>query len=135
MTRVAQQLTPGEHVLADAGVRSMRAIVNQSTSGVRIVLTDRRILFFRLNTWTGGVTTKSALDPVPLEAVVAMSTETRHLVATVGIPVFILRLAVGPETILTMGSSGFTNRRFRHLVERLAELRPGLPLIEQSGGS
>jgi hypothetical protein len=79
----------------------------------------------------GGVATKMAVDPISLGEVAALETATRRGVVTLGVPIFVVRLALGPESILKVVSSGFQNRRLRSLAERLAQLRPGLPTVEE----
>jgi hypothetical protein len=129
--RIAGYLSSDEDVIADASVRSLAAITNQSARSVRLVLTGRRILLLEQNMWTGGVTTKVALDPISLEEITALEGVTKHPVATLGVPVFVVRLALGHDSGLTLGSSGFQNRRFRVFTDRLAQLRPGLPTVEE----
>jgi hypothetical protein len=89
-TRIAEHLSPGEEILADARAKL-------SVRGICLVLTDRRILVLEENEWSR-VTTKVLLDPISLDEVFAVETITKHPVVALGFPVFVVRLLVGGGT-------------------------------------
>jgi hypothetical protein len=124
--RIAHHIAPGEQILADAGVRSFAAIANQSVQSVRLVLTDRCILFFHENVWTHGVTSRAALAPVPLDEIVAFDTKVRHPPITLGIALLTVQVTVSSNRVLSFGASGFHLRDLRRLLDQLGRLRPDL---------
>ena len=127
---MGEHLSAGEQVIAGTGARSLAAIANQSARAVRLVLTNRQLLVLEQKVWTGGVTNKVVLEPIPLDEVAALETSTKHPLATLGVPVLVVRFALRRKTVITLGASGFGIRSLRVLTERLAQLRPGLPAVE-----
>ena len=99
-----------------------------------VIVTDKRLLVYKcrlmLGTKTGNLLFAHSLDDFALE------TRQRHPIMTIGVPVFLVAIALkGNEQMLTFETSGISIRRLRDLADCIAELRPGLPTISALAAS
>ncbi len=77
-----------------------------------------------------GTNTGDLLFAHSLDDIAAMETRKRHPIMTIGVPVFLVAIALkDDEEMLTFETSGIGIRRLKELAEHIAELRPGLPTL------
>jgi hypothetical protein len=111
-------LEPGEAILALATCQPPGAIENQTFRAVRVVVTDMRFLVLETNALTGR--SKGAVEfELPLRDVTSVEMRKRRSIATVGLPILVVRLSLADGRSMAFESSGILIKRHRKLAEVL----------------
>ena len=130
--RIEGVLEPGESIKAEAPVQPPKTI-GSGGSSIAVVVTDRRVLFFKANSVAFGANTGKLVQEVPLSSVKHVEMTTKHIVGIIPV-VHIDMQTEGDDFSMAASGIGVSKaRRLGSALQALIEEHKGQKTQEQGG--